>query len=165
LSVLTVNQLSCAVEEPQAGFHVNPDASVPQGNFTIDNGANVEIKAPQYILFEPGFSTVSGAVMYAHIDNFTGDCTNWKPIFDKKPPTDPNGSVSNTDSVKMLNTKDIINGISMLPNPFKNSTCGRCCHRTTHRARKLTVISNSSELLKNKLNRVNHNLFLAGSYN
>jgi subtilisin family serine protease len=106
----------------QAGSDVNPNSSIPQGNYIIDHTANVEIKATNYIEFKPGFSTVPGAVMLAHIAQFNNDCQNWVPSsFSRKSPLGTDGSLSLNDSNKMQVTDNISSGISMQPNPFKNS--------------------------------------------
>ena len=104
----------------KAGFDVNPATGVTTGDFIIDNTANVEIKAPHYILFEPGFVTVPGAVMNAHIESFTGDCTNWVPAFDKTYPKDGASNTINGTTVTNTLSEKVNSSITMLPNPFKS---------------------------------------------
>jgi hypothetical protein len=65
---------------------------------------------------------VPGAVMLAHIAQFNNDCQNWVPSsFSRKSPLGTDGSLSLNDSNKMQVTDNISSGISMQPNPFKNS--------------------------------------------
>jgi hypothetical protein len=103
----------------RSGYNVT--STIPIGYYTIDNTANVEIKATQYITFEPGFSTVLGAVMYAHIATFSNDCNNWVPTYDKAPPADILTAQVNEDSTSIVPDQITDMVISISPNPFKSS--------------------------------------------
>jgi hypothetical protein len=100
-----------------AGSNVDP--LIASGPYDIQSGANVDIKATQYIMFEPGFSVEPGAVMLAHIDNYSGDCTNWTPTIESKTNWTTEATDRMVDSIVEVESQPTL--ISMTPNPFKNS--------------------------------------------
>ncbi|GEM_PF-3059938 len=99
-----------------AGFQVNLD--ITAGNYIIASGANITIKSPTTILFEPGFIADADGYMDAYIAPFTGDCSPWRPIYKLDGVTlttaNPTDSSANT-SVSLGN-----DSITIFPNPFAN---------------------------------------------
>lgn len=97
-----------------AGYNVT--TTKPLGNYIIANNANVEIKSPNSITFYPGFSTSPGAILYAHISSFNGDCAQWAKNFK----TDNNDLDKTGDVFPIVSLTKVPNNIDIYPNPFTN---------------------------------------------
>lgn len=112
------NEKNCSMTHIRAGRNVTSRRT--PGDYTIDNGANVEIKATKYITFEPGFEVKPGGVMNAHIEAFTGDCTNWIPILGKtSQKADTNAQVLGMAMPVPVRMDEIGSNFIVSPNPFK----------------------------------------------
>jgi subtilisin family serine protease len=95
-----------------AGYNVTSSKSL--GNYVIANNANVDIKSTRSITFMPGFKTINGAVMYAHIEQFNNDCINWPSSFKSE-----NNTTFFETEIFQKNEKSIFsNDIRIFPNPF-----------------------------------------------
>ncbi len=101
-----------------AGYDVNTNIS--PGNYIISSGADITIKSPTNIFFEPGFVADAGGILDAFIAPFTGDCGPWSPI--SKMDISAKALTNEFDTLKTTITSFYDNNLIYIsPNPFAHS--------------------------------------------